>query len=245
MRELKSILAISDLSAASDAAVSTAASLARAADVALHVVNGPSARLSLSEFLQMTFAPRAFMNRATRLLEAQVRRTTNGFNVTQDVHVDPFSLLLIQIAHEKRAGLIVLSRSLDGDAIEAIVERSQLPTMVVDAKLKLPVRRVIMPITAAAPNQHALAEANSWVYRLASPGNGRAHIEVVRLAQPMKEMRRIANRDDVDLIVSTLRRKRRGAVTARLTALKRALLRTTRAPVLIIPVVGKSSLTTV
>lgn len=243
MRDLRSILAITDLSPASDAALSAAAGLASASDIPLHVVNGPPARLSFREFLQMTFAPRAFVKRATQLLDAQVRRTMNAARVTQDVYPDSFSQLLIQLAHEKRAGLIVLSRSLNADAIEAILERSQLPTMVVDAKLRLPVRRVVMPVTAA--NQHALAEARSWIFRLAAPSYGLAELEVVQLAQPVKEIRRIAKRDDVDLIISTLRRQRRGAFSARLTGLKRALVRKSKAPVLIIPIVGRSSLTAV
>jgi nucleotide-binding universal stress UspA family protein len=245
MREFNSILAITDLSPASDAALSTAASLASAAGIPLHVVNGPAGRLSFREYVQMTFAPRAFMKRATQLLDAQVRRTTNTSGVTQEVHVDSFSELLIQLAHEKSVGLIVLSRSLNADAIEAIVERSQLPTMVVDAKLRLPVRQVVMPITSAAPNQHALAEAKSWVYRLAAPSHSVADLEVIQVTHPAKQIRRIANRDDVDLIVTTLRPTRRGAIHARLTGSKRALLRSSKAPVLIIPGIGKRSLTAV
>jgi nucleotide-binding universal stress UspA family protein len=245
MRELKSILAITDLSPAADAALSTAASLAVAADIPLHVVNGPPTRLSFSEFLHMTFAPRAHLKRAAQLLDAQVRRTMNPSKVTQEVYVDSFSQLLIHTAHEIRAGLIVLSRTLNADAIEAIVERSGLPTMVVDAKLRLPVQRVVMPTGSGGPNPRALAEAKSWVYRLAAPNHEFANLEVVQMAQSVKQIRRIANRDDVDLIVSTVQRRRPGAVNARLTRSTRALLRTAKSPMLIVPIVRKSSLTAV
>ena len=290
MRELKSIFAITDLTPASDACLNTAAALASAANAALHVVNGPPAQLPFRDFMRITFAPRAFMKRAAELMDAQIRRTARNLdNIRQEIHADSFSQLFIHLAHERNADLIVLSRSLSIDLIEAIAERSQLPTMVVHDALRMPVRRVVMPLASAVPSQHALAEARSWIDRLAALDHDQVevdadvHLDLVQIAHisaasvnaagliratlrtetsqdqsslklswrpgtaetPMKQIRRVATRGDVGLIVSPMRPRHPGAVTGRLNNTNKALIRMCRSPLLIIPVAGSNSLTVV
>ncbi len=289
MVEMKSILAVTDLTPASDAALTTAAALADASQCSLHVINGAPARLPFSDFMRMTFSPRGFAKNAAEIIDNQIARTMGeSRHVTRDVFVDSFARMILHIAQQKRASLIVLSRSLNLDLIEALTERSDIATMVVAQEaLQLPIRSAALPLMSAVPNRNALLAASVWVEALgglryeqlgaepppvdlelvqiapisAATGSAAGVIRTTLQTEPLpgtrgvalswraggadapqNQLRRIARREDVDLVIVTLRKKRRGAARPQMRNTHRLLIHSSRAPVLIVPVAAARAL---
>lgn len=176
MRQTESILAVTDMTSASDASMRTAAALARGMRARLHVFGSPPAWPGVSVTLRSILRPTRFAREQAQALDAQIARTCVDVEISSRVaHTHAFPETVLQHAREVAADIIVLGRQIDGEWLTAIAERSGLPTLVVGSEPRLPLQRAVLPITWAVPNREAIAEAIRWVealHKLGCASNG-------------------------------------------------------------------------
>ena len=189
MRRPESILAVTDLTTTSDAALRTAARLAAKSGPELHVFGSPPAWPGMMVTLRSLLRPTRFAHEQAKALDAQIARTCGVVQTSSRVaETHTLHQLVLQRARAVGADIIVLGRGIDDDLLTAIAERSGLPTLVVGRELRGPLERAVLPITSSLPNREAIAGAVRWVealHRLGCEGDGEhitTELELVQLA---------------------------------------------------------------
>jgi nucleotide-binding universal stress UspA family protein len=190
MRQLSSVLAVTDLTAASDAAMRTAARLAQRWNADLHLFGSPPAWPGMAVTLRSIVRPTRFAREQARALDAQIARAGEDVPTRSRVaHTHIFHELIMQRAREVEADIIVLGRCIDADLVAAVAERSGLPTLVVGREPRLPLQRAVLPITSGGLDRDAIAGAVRWVealHKLGCESTGdhtRTELELLQLAQ--------------------------------------------------------------
>lgn len=192
---MRSILAVSDLTPASDAALSAAAGLAARTGAELHVVHSMDVvGMPLAEALRSDVGRR--IEDAERALADQVRRTVPGertlASCTLGFHSVRSSVLLR--ARGVGAGLIVFSaepctaggaRTLQ--ALQDTAAAASAPCLLVRDPLVHPPARVLLPLSAAEIGQGVLADACDWLASLHPPAP--AELQVLHVASGPREWR--------------------------------------------------------
>ena len=218
---MRSILAVSDLTPASDGALSAAAGLAARTGAGLHVVHSMDVvGMPLAEALRSDVGRR--IEDAERALADQVRRTVPGgptlASCTLGFHSVRSSVLLR--ARGVGAGLIVFSaaepctaggaRTLQ--ALQDTAAAASAPCLLVRDPLVHPPARVLLPLSAAEIGQGVLADACDWLASLHSLAP--TELQVLHVASGPREWRDAAL--DVDREVRWARDQRAWSARLRL-----------------------------
>jgi nucleotide-binding universal stress UspA family protein len=214
---MRSILAVSDLTPASDAALSAAAGLAVRTGAELHVVHSMDiVGMPLWEALQVDVGRR--IENAETALAAQVRRTI------------PDELTLGSCAlgyHGVRDSVLLRARGVGADliafgaadpctpggartlrAFQDVAGVATAPCLLVREPLVHPPARVLLPLSAAEIGEGVLADACEWLASLHTPAG--TELQVLHVASRLREGRNADS--DLDREVRRARdRRRRGA----------------------------------
>ncbi|HUH12515.1 MAG TPA: universal stress protein [Longimicrobiales bacterium] len=174
-RPLRTVLVATDLTPASDAVVAQAATVARRAGAALHVlhvVEGPPASAGLRQDALDADRVRA----AQDLLEEQLRRCASDDEVaSREVRVDVPHDAIARRRAEIAADLVVVgphggggfTARVLGTTAERVIGEAEAPCLVVRGEGTPPWRRVGVPTDLSVPAGRALDLAAAWVPLLA------------------------------------------------------------------------------
>lgn len=168
----RSILAATDLTEASDEVLRAAGALARRTGAALHVIHSfdfpPSPYWDDTSNLT-TFQAR--VDRAERALEAQVKRVLPDTPLASlRVEIYTAHRAIVEYAGAVDAGVIVMGpharRQVElpflGTTADRVLRTSPVPVMIVRAPIRLPLRRVVVPLDLSEPARGALDLALAW-----------------------------------------------------------------------------------
>lgn len=208
---MRSILAVSDLTPASDAALSAAAGLAVRTGAELHVVHSLEiVGMPLWQALQADVGRR--IHDAESALAEQLRRAipegcAAGSRVL-DFHNLQDSVLLR--AREVGAELIVFGaadpRTPEGarhlGALQCVSEVAAVPCLLVREPFEPPLTRVLLPLSAAEVGHGVLADACEWMASLEGPtpaGRRRTELQVLHVTSGLEEWRDLAPEFDREL----------------------------------------------
>jgi nucleotide-binding universal stress UspA family protein len=186
---IRSVLAATDLTPASDDVLGSAARLARAAGARLHVIHAFD--LELSAYPGVDGSAPTFQG---RIAEAE-ERLTRQLARTLPEGMEPASRqVVIYVAHraivdraaQVQADVIVLGPHRDhragvlGTTADRVIRSARCPCLVVRGPLELPLWRVLVPMDLSAPALRALDTALGWVDALGAV-NGDLPIPAVEL----------------------------------------------------------------
>ncbi|HEU4556498.1 MAG TPA: universal stress protein [Longimicrobium sp.] len=194
---MRSILAVSDLTPGSDAALSTAACLAGRTGAALHLVHAMEiVGMPLWEAVQ-TDVGRRIRDAEGALAEQLGRALPDGCVAASCVlHFRSLHAAVPQRARDVGAGLVVLGTADRGSPgvlrMQALANAvaGSTPTLLVHAPLDHPPRRALLPLSAAEAGTGVLADACDWLTTLADPG--RAELRVLHVASGPRQWRQLA-----------------------------------------------------
>ncbi|HEX2209093.1 MAG TPA: universal stress protein [Longimicrobium sp.] len=186
---IRSVLAATYLTPASDDVLGGAARLARATDARLHVIHAFDLELSAYPGVEggaPTFQGR--MAQAEERLSAQLGQTVPGGMeaASREIVIYTAHRAILERAAQVRADVIVLGAhrhrgaGLLGTTADRVIRAATCPCLVVRRPLGLPLRRVLVPVDLSAPARGALAEALRWSEALgaADPDLPLARVEV-------------------------------------------------------------------
>lgn len=176
---IRSILAATDLSDASDEVLRAAGALAAHTGAELHVLHAfdlpPSPYAGEVPLLSPTFEGR--LREAERALDAQIRRVVpDAVEVaSRGVQIYVAHRAIVERAEAVSADLVVLGphrrRSAPGEFLgstaDRVIRTSPVPCLVVREHLNLPLHRVVVPFDLSEPSQGALELAMGWGTALA------------------------------------------------------------------------------
>lgn len=172
---IRSVLAATDLTPASDDVLGSAARLARAAGARLHVIHAFD--LELSAYPGIDGAAPTFPGRiaeARERLDAQLAHTLpKGMRAeSREVVIYAAHRAILERAVAVRADVVFLgphrdrSAGLLGTTADRVIRSAPCPCLVVRRPLQLPLRRVLVPIDLSDPAAGALTAALGWCERL-------------------------------------------------------------------------------
>ncbi|HEX6374017.1 MAG TPA: universal stress protein [Longimicrobium sp.] len=172
---IRSVLAATDLTPASDDVLGSAARLARAAGARLHVIHAFD--LELSAYPEIDGSAPTFPGRiaeAHERLDAQLAHTLpEGMEAdSREIVIYVAHRAILDRAAQVQADVIVLgphrdrSAGLLGTTADRVIRSAPCPCLVVHHPLTLPLRRVLVPIDLSDPAAGALATALGWCERL-------------------------------------------------------------------------------
>lgn len=203
MRELllRSILAATDLTEGSDGILHAAGRLALASRAGLHVLHALESPAGGSPEHAPGSRP-SFEDRigeAVELLDEQIARTLPpGIPAaSQQVVLGSAHLAILDRARDVEADLIVLGPHLRhgraddflGTTADRVIRSSGAPCLVVRGDLRLPVRRVLVPMDLTEPSRGALDLALAWAGALGTSapeaGGLPTEIEVLHIVPAM------------------------------------------------------------
>ena len=203
---MRSILAVSDLTPASDGTLSAAAGLALRSGAELHVVHSMEiVGMPLWEALQADVGRR--IEDAERALAEQVRR------------VVPSELTLASCAlgfHGVRNSVLLRARGVGADliafgagdphgrALQDAAGAASVPCLLVRDPLLHPPARVLLPLSAAEIGQGVLGDACGWLASLHPPAP--TELQVLHVASGLREWRDLV--PDLDAEVCRARDQR-------------------------------------
>jgi universal stress protein E len=177
MKKLEAILVATDLTAASDQVLRAAAALAALADAKLHVLHAFD--FPFDPYTEKTLARASFPDRmrdAERAMDEQVRRAARpGVDVaSREVVIYEAYKAILNRAAAVGADLVVLGphrRRALGDAFlggtaDRVIRTADVPCLVVQGPLSLPLRRVVVPLDLSEPALAALDIALGWSHAL-------------------------------------------------------------------------------
>lgn len=181
-RAIHSVLAATDLTAASDEVLRSAASLARSAGAQLHVVHA----FDFEAHSREPSAPHGFPDRvreAERALDDQVRRAIPaGYPVaSREVKIYIAHREILDRAAQVSADLIVvgphrrrpLMDRVLGSTARRVVRGAKAPCLVVRAPIAPPLHRLVVATNLSETARRALDEAVLWAREFgAEPGSG-------------------------------------------------------------------------
>lgn len=203
---MRSILAVSDLTPASDGALSTAARLAARAGAALHVAHSMEiVGMPLHEAVRADVGRR--IRDAESALAGQLRRALPDGRVvaSRTLLFQRLRDAVLLRARETGAGLVVFASAAPGSteddrrarALEAVSAAAAVPCLRVRGRLDPPPRRVLLPLSAAEVGQGVLADACDWLAAVAGPRP--AELQVLHVASGPRQWRGLAARLDDEL----------------------------------------------
>lgn len=179
--EIRSILAATDLTVASDEVLRAAGALALATGAALHVVHAFD--LELSPYPGMDVGPATFPGRiaeAGSRLALQLSRTLPAglAEGTREVVIYVAHRAILDRAEDVGADLVVIgphrggpgSGRLLGTTADRVIRAARCPCLVVRGRLSLPLRRVLVPLDLSEPARGALETAFGWIDELGTRG---------------------------------------------------------------------------
>lgn len=191
---IRSVLAATDLTPASDDVLGSAARLARASGARLHVIHAFD--LELSAYPGIEGSVPTFQGRiaeAEERLGRQLARTLpEGMEASsREVVIYVAHRAIVDRAAQVQADVIVLgphrnrTSGLLGTTADRVIRSAPCPCLVVRRPLELPLWRVLVPMDLSAPAGRALDTALGWVDGLGA-GNGdlpvsAAEVEVVHV----------------------------------------------------------------
>ncbi|HEU4455704.1 MAG TPA: universal stress protein [Longimicrobium sp.] len=171
--QIRSVLAATDLTRASDDVLRAAAGLASAAGAKLHVVHAFD--LDLTPYPELE-GPPSFHGRFTQAedaLAAQLARTLPpGVEVaSREVVIYLAHRAILDRAAEVAADVVVLGPHrgrppidrLLGATADRVIRSAACPCLVVRGPLSLPLRRVVAPLDLSDPARGALSTALGWI----------------------------------------------------------------------------------
>ena len=204
--KLETILAATDCTATSDAALSAAARLAAAAHAELHVVHVTSSA-------EETHAPYMRDKVVSEIQDTLERLGAEGvFEI--DVVLGQHTESITRAADRIDADLIVLGRGgrrqgssapktqAVGSTAYAVLTRSDRPCMVVRNPLKLPLQRALVAVDASESARGALLVGLSWASALRPRGRGARPTTLTALhvaAEQREEPRGVTRLVDVEI----------------------------------------------
>lgn len=179
-----SILVATDLAQGSDVVLRAGGALAALTDAQLHVLH--AFELDLPAYNPSVPEPPTFQGRvseARRMLDDQIRRALppSVEVASREVVIYAAHKAILERAAAIAADLIVLGRHRPrpvadlflGSTADRIVRTAEVPCLIVDAPLSLPLRSVVVPLDLSRPALAALDVALSWTSALASPSDER------------------------------------------------------------------------
>ena len=187
---IHSILAATDLTGASDGVLHAAGALAAASGAHLHVLHAFD--LELTAYPELD-GPPTFQRRieqAEETLAVQLARTLpEGIRAeSRQVVIYAAHRAILERAAQIGADVIVLGphrRSSPADRVlgttaDRVIRSAACPCLVVRGPLRLPLRRVVVPLDLSDPAGGALAAATAWVDALgaSSPGPDLPDVEI-------------------------------------------------------------------
>lgn len=200
MNHIRSILAASDLTEATDAVVRAAAALAELTGADLHVVHAYDMELS-------AYAPRNpqvpglddWVRDAARELDVQIRRAlppTAPAVASREVLVEKAHDAIEQRAAAVRADLIVVGRhrarpagdSFLGSTAERVIRTAEVPCLVIGAGLSMPLRRLLVPQDLSESGSKALDVALQWGAAFSGDGLQLTVLHVIPRVYDVKEI---------------------------------------------------------
>ncbi|HEX8695550.1 MAG TPA: universal stress protein [Longimicrobium sp.] len=201
---MRSILAVTDLTRNSDAALSAAAGLAVRTGAALHVVHSMEiVGMPLWEAVQTDVGRR--IREAESTQAEQVRRAVPDGCALASRALDFQGLCdsVLLRAREAGADLVVFGaadpRTPEGarqvSALEGVAELADVPCLLVRTPLDPPPRRALLPLSAAEAGQGVLADACEWLAAAAGPapaGSPATELLVLHVASGPREWRDLA-----------------------------------------------------
>lgn len=200
MNHIRSILAASDLTEATDAVVRAAAALAELTGADLHIVHAFDMELS-------AYAPRNpqvpglddWVRDAARELDVQIRRAlppTAPAVASREVLVEKAHDAIEQRAAAVRADLIVVGRhrarpagdSFLGSTAERVIRTAEVPCLVIGAGLSMPLRRLLVPQDLSESGSKALDVALQWGAAFSGDGLQLTVLHVIPRVYDVKEI---------------------------------------------------------
>ncbi|MET0398322.1 MAG: universal stress protein [Longimicrobiaceae bacterium] len=178
---IRSILAATDLSPASDEVMRAAGALASFTGAELHVLHAfdlpPTPYSDEASLLSPTFERR--LDEAERALDAQIRKTVpDAVEVaSRGVQIYVAHRAIVERAEAVSADVIVLgphrrqstAGEFLGSTADRVVRTASVPCLVVREHLNLPLHRVVVPFDLSEPSRGALDVAVGWGAALAGP----------------------------------------------------------------------------
>jgi nucleotide-binding universal stress UspA family protein len=174
VNQIRSILAASDLTGATDAVVRAAAALAELTGADLHIVHAFDMELS-------AYTPRNpqvpglddWVRDAARELDEQIRRAlprTAPAVASREVLVEKAHDAIEQRAAAVGADLIIVGRhrarpagdSFLGSTADRVIRTAEVPCLVIGAGLSMPLRRLLVPQDLSETGSKALDVALQW-----------------------------------------------------------------------------------
>ncbi|HSJ32710.1 MAG TPA: universal stress protein [Longimicrobiales bacterium] len=200
MNHIRSILAASDLTEATDAVVRAAAALAELTGADLHVVHAFDMELS-------AYTPRNpqvpglddWVRDAARELDEQIRRAlppTAPAVGSREVLVEKAHDAIEQRAAAVRADLIVVGRhrarpagdSFLGSTADRVIRTAEVPCLVIGAGLSMPLRRLLVPQDLSESGSKALDVALQWGAAFSGDGLQLTVLHVIPRVYDVKEI---------------------------------------------------------
>ncbi len=173
MTTIRSILAATDLTEASDDVVRSGAALASLFDAELHLIHAFD--LQTLPYATTGGGSSSFTGRideARSAIEQQIERTTRaGVDLaTSDVVIYAAHRAIVERAVAVKADLIVLGphrrrgriEELLGTTADRVVRAAESPCLIVRGPIRLPLRRVMVAVDLSPPSMRALEEGIRW-----------------------------------------------------------------------------------
>lgn len=197
MKTIRSILATTDLSEATDDVLRSAAGLASLLDAELHVIHSfdLQSRPYSPNDPATTFAGR--IEQAQRALKDQMRRATPpGVRLaSSEVVIFAAHRAILERAREVEADLIVLGPHRRRGAVEeflgtttdGVIRGAACPCLIVRGPITLPLRRTLVAVDLSPPSLHALEYGLGWADSLRPHPDGepgRPEVEVLHVLPP-------------------------------------------------------------
>lgn len=168
---LRTVLVATELGESGEEVVRTAGAVAAAAGAELHVLHALEFDLQPYAGMQPVSATgfEGRIREAERALEAQVRRAVpEGVPVAgHKVAIDTPARMVLDYADGIGADLVVVgphraravADAFLGSTADRIVRSARVPCLVAHGRLRLPLRRVVVPLDLSAPSRGALESA--------------------------------------------------------------------------------------
>lgn len=173
----RAILAATDLTPASDPVLSAAAALCARTGATLHVLHAFD--FAPSPYLEQPGAVAGFQERIAgceRELRAQVARAVPAGVAVAESRVEIYAAhrAIAEYANAIKADLVVIGpharREIEigflGGTADRLLRTLEMPCLVVRGELRLPLRRVVVPVDLSEPARGALDVAVAWASAL-------------------------------------------------------------------------------
>lgn len=183
MKHIRSILAATDLSESSDAVLRGAAALAELAGAELHVVHALDIELSqIQPRDPIVFGLDDRDRDAGRRMDEQLARALPQSAppvASREVIDDRAHKAIAERSSAVGADLIVIGRHRDrpvgdgflGSTVDRVIRTAEVPCLVMGAELRMPLRRLLVPLDLSDPGLRALDVALEWVASLHGAGD--------------------------------------------------------------------------